>query len=119
MAVRKAGGKSAVTDWWVEQRFGPALRPVASLLGCQLQTGRTHQVRVHLAHLGSPVVGDRVYGRNKRQTGSLAAVATFPRQALHAAVLEFSHPRTGRHMKFETEIPQDFRDLLQLLKNLT
>jgi len=119
MAVRSSGGKAAVTDYWLEQRFGPPLKPVASLLGCQLHTGRTHQVRVHLAHLGSPVVGDPVYGRNRRPSGPLASVAAFPRQALHAQVLEFAHPRSGRPMKFEAEMPKDFKDLLQSLKDLT
>jgi 23S rRNA pseudouridine1911/1915/1917 synthase len=118
MSVRKTSGKQATTDYWVEKSFGPALKPVASLMGCQLQTGRTHQVRVHLAHLGSPVVGDQVYGRNRAPGGPLASLAAFPRQALHAAVLAFSHPGTGRPMKFETDIPNDFKALIKTLEGV-
>ena len=64
----------AVTDYWVERRFGPPLAPIASLLGAKLGTGRTHQVRVHLAHLGCPVVGDPVYGRKSRNASQPALV---------------------------------------------
>jgi 23S rRNA pseudouridine1911/1915/1917 synthase len=118
MSVRKTSGRAAVTEYWLEKRFGPALKPVASLLGCRLETGRTHQVRVHLAHLGTPVVGDPVYGRNRPPAPSFAPVAAFPRQALHAAVLEFSHPRGGRQMRFESDLPKDFNDLLRTLETL-
>ncbi|MSP76901.1 MAG: RluA family pseudouridine synthase [Rhodospirillaceae bacterium] len=119
MAVRKTSGRRAVTEYWVEKRFGPALKPVATLMGCKLETGRTHQVRVHLAHLGCPVVGDPVYGRNRKPSGPFAPLGTFPRQALHAAVLEFRHPRTGRQMKFSTELPQDFKTLVEAIENPT
>jgi 23S rRNA pseudouridine1911/1915/1917 synthase len=118
MSVRKTSGRPAVTDYWLEKRFGPQLKPVASLLGCRLETGRTHQVRVHLAHLGTPVVGDPVYGRNRPPAASFAQVAAFPRQALHAAVLEFSHPRSGRQMRFESDLPRDFKALLKILETL-
>ena len=112
MAVRKAGGgKRAVSDYWLEKAYGPPLRPIASLVGVQLQTGRTHQVRVHLSHIGCPVVGDPVYGRKSR-SGMPDALRAFPRQALHAAVLEFSHPGTGKVMRFATELPQDLRTLI-------
>ena len=70
MAVRNSSGRMAVTEYWVERRFGPPLAPVASLLGAKLGTGRTHQVRVHLAHLGCPVVGDPVYGRKSRNAAN-------------------------------------------------
>jgi 23S rRNA pseudouridine1911/1915/1917 synthase len=119
MAVMKNGGRQAVTEWWLEKRYGPPLKPVASLVGCKLQTGRTHQVRVHLAHAGTPVVGDPVYGRNRRPAAPFASLTAFPRQALHAAVLEFSHPRTGRLMKFESVIPSDFKALITDLESLT
>ena len=118
MTVRKtSGGKPAVTEYWVEQRFGPPLKPLASLMGAKLGTGRTHQVRVHLAHIGCPVVGDPVYGRNRRNAAP-EALKSFGRQALHAAVLEFRHPRTGREMRFATELPQDFKTLVSELNSV-
>jgi 23S rRNA pseudouridine1911/1915/1917 synthase len=91
---------------------------VASLLGAKLGTGRTHQVRVHLAHLGCPVVGDPVYGRKSRNAGQPASLRAFGRQALHAGVLEFRHPRTGREMRFATELPQDIRMLVAELNTV-
>jgi len=117
MAVRKTSGRRAFTEYWLEQRFGPPLRPVASLLGAKLGTGRTHQVRVHLAHIGCPVVGDPVYGR-KRNTSGPEALKAFGRQALHAAVLEFRHPRTHRSMRFASELPQDIKTLLTQLNGV-
>jgi 23S rRNA pseudouridine1911/1915/1917 synthase len=118
MAVRTSSGRAAVTEYWVEKRFGPPLSPVASLLGAKLGTGRTHQVRVHLAHLGCPVVGDPVYGRKSRNASQPASLRGFGRQALHAAVLEFRHPRTGREMRFATELPQDIRMLVAELNSV-
>ncbi len=118
MTVRRSGGRAALTEYWVEQRFGPPFAPVASLLGAKLGTGRTHQVRVHLAHLGCPVVGDPVYGRTSRNTSKPASLRSFGRQALHAAVLEFRHPRSGREMRFATELPQDFRRLVAELNTV-
>jgi 23S rRNA pseudouridine1911/1915/1917 synthase len=118
MAVRQTSGRKAVTEYWVERRFGPPLRPLASLIGAKLGTGRTHQVRVHLAHLGCPVVGDPVYGRKARNAAGPEALKNFGRQALHAAILEFRHPRTGRQMRFATELPQDFRTLVSELNDV-
>ncbi|MBM3647989.1 MAG: RluA family pseudouridine synthase [Alphaproteobacteria bacterium] len=118
MTVRRSGGRRAVTEYWVEQRFGPPLAPLASLIGAKLETGRTHQVRVHLAHLGCPVVGDPLYGRKSRSTAQPVALRTFGRQALHAAVLEFRHPTTGKLMRFASELPQDFRSLLAELNGV-
>jgi 23S rRNA pseudouridine1911/1915/1917 synthase len=118
MAVRTSSGRMAVTEYWVERRFGPPLAPVASLLGAKLGTGRTHQVRVHLAHLGCPVVGDPVYGRKSRNASQPASLRGFGRQALHAAVLEFRHPRTGKEMRFATELPQDIRMLVAELNSV-
>jgi len=117
MAVKKAGGRAALTEYWLEQRFGPPLRPVASLVGAKLGTGRTHQVRVHLAHIGCPVVGDPVYGRRRNAAGP-EALKAFERQALHAAVLEFRHPRSGRQMTFASELPQDIKTLLSKLNGV-
>lgn len=118
MTVRRSGGRAALTEYWVEHRFGPAQAPIASLLGARLGTGRTHQVRVHLAHIGCPVVGDPVYGRKSRNASQPASLRNFERQALHAAVLKFRHPRTGREMHFATELPQDFRRLVSELNSV-
>jgi 23S rRNA pseudouridine1911/1915/1917 synthase len=121
MAVRKTSGKHAITDYWLETRYGPPLQPLASLMGAKLHTGRTHQVRVHLAHIGCPVIGDPLYGRqNGRGRNGPAAqpLKDFKRQALHAAVLEFIHPGTGRAMKFATELPQDMASLVSQLNDV-
>jgi 23S rRNA pseudouridine1911/1915/1917 synthase len=118
MAVRHTSGRKAVTEYWVERRFGPALAPVASLIGAKLGTGRTHQVRVHLAHLGCPVVGDPVYGRRSRNGAAPGSLKKFGRQALHAAVLEFRHPKHKRLMRFATELPQDFKRLVSELNDV-
>ena len=117
MAVRRAGGRTAVTEWWLEQRFGSPLTPIASLMGAKLHTGRTHQVRVHMSHLGLPVVGDPLYGRKRNGPGP-EALKSFKRQALHAAVLEFIHPRTKQELRFATELPQDFQMLLTELNSV-
>ena len=115
MAVRTSSGKAAITDYWLEKAFGPALRPWASLVGAKLHTGRTHQVRVHLSHIGCPLVGDPVYGRpagKARNSGAPESLKTFGRQALHAAILEFRHPTTHRTLKFATELPHDMAKLV-------
>jgi 23S rRNA pseudouridine1911/1915/1917 synthase len=87
-------------------------------LSAKLQTGRTHQVRVHLAHLGCPVVGDPVYGRRPRNAIAPLSLKIFGRQALHAAVLAFRHPATGKEMRFASQLPQDFRTLLSELNTV-
>src|SRR3546814_1187081 len=103
MAVVAEGrGKPALTRYRTERRFGPSTGPVASLLECRLATGRTHQIRVHLAHRNHPLIGDRVYGRltPARLKGLSAAapetVRGFRRQALHAARLGFDPPGKDR-----------------------
>ncbi len=117
MAVRRAGGRTAVTEWWLEERFGDALTPIASLMGAKLHTGRTHQVRVHMSHLGLPVVGDPLYGRKRNGPGP-EALKSFKRQALHAAVLEFIHPRSHQQLSFATQLPQDFQKLIAELNGV-
>ena len=117
MAVRRSGGRTAITEWWLEERFGNALTPIASLMGAKLHTGRTHQVRVHMSHLGLQVVGDPLYGRKRNGTGP-EALKSFRRQALHAAVLEFIHPRTHQPLSFATELPQDFQMLIAELNSV-
>jgi len=94
----------------------------AALLSCRLETGRTHQIRVHLAYAGHALIGDPVYGGRRRlspaRVGAAAAEAGngFARQALHAAELGFTHPATGKTLLFESELPQDMADLLALLR---
>jgi 23S rRNA pseudouridine1911/1915/1917 synthase len=117
MTVRKVGGKSALTRYSVLERFSTH----ASLLDCRLESGRTHQIRVHLAHIGHPLLGDAVYGRARRgRTAKLpahvqAAVAGFRRQALHAWLLGFVHPVTGQTLRFESPLPDDMRALISAL----
>ena len=101
-------GRAAVTHYRVERAFGTR----ASLVACRLETGRTHQVRVHLAHIGHAVIGDPNYGRRRR------GLPVFPRQALHAARLGFRHPATGESMMFESPPPTDFRELAVMLEDL-
>lgn len=123
MAVVTRGGKPAETSYRVQRTFGPRSAPLASLLECTLATGRTHQVRVHLAHIGHPIIGDPVYGRARaaraRTFGTAAtAVAHFPRQALHAARLTFRHPRSGERISFDSNIPSDFNELIYALERI-
>jgi 23S rRNA pseudouridine1911/1915/1917 synthase len=113
MAVRNSG-REAITHWEIQQAYpGPDGKPVASLLACQLETGRTHQIRVHLAHSGHPLMGDAVYGSHfKTKAGHLgpegqAALASLGRQALHAYLLVLEHPRTGKLLHWETPLPED------------
>jgi 23S rRNA pseudouridine1911/1915/1917 synthase len=121
-AVR-AGGRSAVTHWQVLERFAPggAKAPVASLLACTLETGRTHQIRVHLAHIGHPILGDTAYGTGFRTKASLLgpdaneALQALGRQALHAYLLVIEHPETGRLLEFQSELPGDLRRLRDAL----
>jgi len=114
MAVLPEGARDAVTRAWTIERFGAGPRPRAALVECRLETGRTHQIRVHMAYVGHPLAGDGVYGR--RRTGADPVLAEFPRQALHAASLGFAHPRSGAEMRFEAPPPADFTDLLERLR---
>ena len=113
MAVVTSGGKAARTHYKLEARI---LGTVASLVDCRLETGRTHQIRVHLAHIGHPLVGDPAYGR--RRAGAPAVLADFPRQALDAYRLGFTHPATGREHRFVREIYSDIKELLSMVGNV-
>jgi 23S rRNA pseudouridine1911/1915/1917 synthase len=122
MAVRD-GGREAVTHWEVREAFqGRDGKPVASLLACQLETGRTHQIRVHLAHIGHPLMGDSVYGPHFKTKAthlapkSRAALAALDRQALHAYLLVLEHPKTGEILHWERPLPEDLLLLENALK---
>jgi 23S rRNA pseudouridine1911/1915/1917 synthase len=120
MAVVRNGGREAVTHYAVQRRFGPEARPLAAQISCRLETGRTHQIRVHLAHLGAPCLGDPLYGAGAPASAVKAAIvaAGLTRQALHAAVLGFAHPITGEPLRFETEPPADIAGLVSALQLL-
>ncbi len=118
MAVVPRGGKPARTRWRVRERL-----PGAALLEVSLDTGRTHQIRVHLAHIGHPVVGDPVYGGRGQLSGAArerslrsAVLAALPRQALHATELEFPHPVSGEALRFGSPLPEDLREALERLR---
>lgn len=118
-AVLFHGGRHAVTRVRVLERFGAP--PAAALVECWLETGRTHQIRVHMAHAGHALIGDQTYGGRRKLSpkavGAIAAqaAADFPRQALHAATLGFVHPVTGQALSFESPLPADFAALLEIL----
>jgi 23S rRNA pseudouridine1911/1915/1917 synthase len=115
MAVLKTGGREAITRYRLERRWrsGSSSPPAAARIEARLETGRTHQIRVHMAHLGAPVLGDPVYGRAPAKGDLLDAVAAsgLRRQALHARLLGFRHPVTLEAMRFETAPPEDMRRL--------
>lgn len=125
-------GRFALTRYWTIERFGqlrgaPAGKAAAALIECRLETGRTHQIRAHLAHLGAPLIGDALYGKDRalKAQGSgpafdaaLRAAAAFSRQALHAGVLGFRHPVTGEALRFSAPLAQDMEALLRALRAL-
>jgi 23S rRNA pseudouridine1911/1915/1917 synthase len=126
MAVLKNGGKIAITDYKVStvipENAKKQATPVASLMECTLKTGRTHQIRVHMAHIGCPVIGDPLYGSGFRsKTRALpekaqSAILNMERQALHAAVLGFIHPTLDKHMQFQSELPTDMLEVIHALE---
>ncbi len=136
MAVVREGGREAVTHWQVEERYAPAPdlprrggkggktnEPAASLLLCRLETGRTHQIRVHLAAIGHPILGDDLYGAGFRTKAAVlppeaqAALAALGRQALHSHILVIKHPSSGEILEFRSELPPDLARLRDTLAN--
>ena len=110
-------GRHATTHWRLQENLG-----LASLIACQLETGRTHQIRVHMASIGHPLLGDSVYGSGFKTKAALlenravSALVALGRQALHASVLGFDHPATGETLRFESAPPKDFARLLKALR---
>ncbi len=122
MAVRE-GGREAITHWELQETFhGRDGKPVAALLTCQLETGRTHQIRVHLSHIGHPLMGDAVYGphfktkASRLGPASRAALTALDRQALHAYLLALEHPKTGEILEWISDLPEDLAALRDKLR---
>ncbi len=124
MGVLAKGGKEAVTHYKVLGVFGAPDEPVASRVKCTLETGRTHQIRVHMTHIGHPLIGDPLYGTGFKTKAQLLpddvrkVVEKLLRQALHACVLGFAHPRTQEIMHFESPLPGDISAVVTSLSEI-
>ena len=120
MAIVAKGGKHAVTHYQTIEKF----KNEAALIKCRLETGRTHQIRVHMTSVGHSLIGDKVYGKSRKLAVKNAPekaeifINMFPRQALHAQSLGFVHPGTGERMFFEAPLPVDLQELLQALRQI-
>lgn len=126
MTVTRRNGRDAITHYLLQKNFGSS----AALIQCRLETGRTHQIRVHMAYIKHPLVGDPVYGAQKTAAASLLkkggyegaakdAILAFPRQALHAAQIAFIHPSTGEELQFSSPLPEDLTQLLNHFKSIS
>jgi 23S rRNA pseudouridine1911/1915/1917 synthase len=124
VAEDREDARHAITHYSLNERFPRPGEAAAALLECRLETGRTHQIRVHMAHIGHPVIGDPDYGKafrtkaNRLPEPLRSAVAAFPRQALHARLLEFHHPRTHLPLAFEAPVPGDMQRLIDGFREL-
>jgi 23S rRNA pseudouridine1911/1915/1917 synthase len=125
MVIVNSGGREAITHYRVSERYDSRGRNgIAALIDCRLETGRTHQIRVHMVSIGHPVVGDRTYGAGFATKAALLPgpardlAETFPRQALHAWLLGFEHPVTAEEMRFKRPPPADFEALREAFATL-
>ena len=121
MAVRKEKGKMAITNYKTLKIFQNSNLPKISLIECNLETGRTHQIRVHMNFKGNPILGDKSYGKSKKKFKEIdpnieKEINNFNRQALHAKSLGFVHPKTKKEIFFEAKRPEDFDILIENLK---
>ncbi len=119
MAIMRAGGRVAITHYEVKKMYFDGL---LSMVECKLETGRTHQIRVHLTSIGHSIIGDSTYGNRKRSLGNIdnnikALVDNFPRQALHSYKISFLHPVSQKEMEFEIDLPYDIKNLEAQISN--
>ena len=124
MAVRKEKGKIAITNYKTLKIFQNSDLPKISLVECKLETGRTHQIRVHMNFKGNPIIGDKSYGKSKRKFKKINPIIekrinNFNRQALHAKSLGFIHPGSKKEIFFEAKRPKDFEELIKSLEKFT
>lgn len=123
MAVTAHEGRHAITRAKVLRRFGSVDKPMAGLVECWLETGRTHQIRVHFSHIGHALLGDPVYCKRGKlalsafEDDAQVILSKFSRQALHAAELGFIHPIHGNELRFSSDLPQDFNEILEILSH--
>ncbi len=126
MAIQKSSGRDAVTHYQIAESYHDAV----TLFECRLETGRTHQIRVHMQHIKHPLIGDPLYGlpqqegsallkRAGYEDGSIAKIMSFSRQALHAAEIGFIHPISGEEMHFKSDMPEDLLNLKNILESIT
>ncbi len=123
MSVRPHGGREAITNYEILQRFGDPQKPIVSMVRCRLETGRTHQIRVHMAHIGHAIIGDPVYGGGRSRARGLPedvqkAITGLGRQALHAASLGFIHPLSDEFLSYNSPLPDDMALLLKTLEQI-
>jgi 23S rRNA pseudouridine1911/1915/1917 synthase len=114
MTTRGSGGREAITHYQVQRKLDSPYGKF-SLLEVKIDTGRTHQIRVHLASLGHPIVGDALYGAPRELKGKSASRRSLPRNFLHSAKLEFDHPGSNEHLSFSRDLPEELQTFLQLV----